>query len=225
MDHAVSLVQAYLQLNGYFTAAEYPIMQRSGRNGFRTLTDIDVLAFRFPTPPMNGHGDGIKKSHHLTIADPDPGLQIAGNKIDLIIGEVKEGRVAVNDTAIDPSVLKAIMGRFGCPCDDPMDVSEGLRKRGEIEVGDYLVRVVAFGAMPPADEIPPCRIISLKHVLQFLQSYVRRNWGMLRHCQVKDPVLGFLSTMEKARRGEAGRRGDQGVEVVTGEERAARVTR
>ena len=25
MDHAVSLVQAYLQLNGYFTSAEFPV--------------------------------------------------------------------------------------------------------------------------------------------------------------------------------------------------------
>ena len=49
MDHAVSLVQAYLQLNGYFTSAEYPIIASAGRSGVRTITDIDVLAFRFPS--------------------------------------------------------------------------------------------------------------------------------------------------------------------------------
>jgi hypothetical protein len=38
---------------------------------------------------------------------------------------------------------------------------------------------------------------------------------MLRHCQFKDPAFGFLMTMEKARRGGAGRRGEQGVEVVS----------
>ena|SRR5712692_11399259 len=48
MDHAVALVQAYLQLNGYFTPAEYPIIAAAGRTGFRSITDIDVLAFRFP---------------------------------------------------------------------------------------------------------------------------------------------------------------------------------
>src|SRR5947207_1346935 len=31
MDHAVALVQAYLQLNGYFTSAEYPIIAGAGR--------------------------------------------------------------------------------------------------------------------------------------------------------------------------------------------------
>jgi len=49
MDHAVALVQAYLQLNGYFTSAEYPIIAGTGRARFRTITDIDILAFRFPT--------------------------------------------------------------------------------------------------------------------------------------------------------------------------------
>ncbi|HEU4521726.1 MAG TPA: hypothetical protein VFT12_06970, partial [Thermoanaerobaculia bacterium] len=73
-------------------------------------------------------------------------------------------------------------------------------------------------------QVPPCRIISLGHVLQFLQEYVRKHWHMLRHLQFKDPAFGFLMTLEKARRGGAGRRGEQGVEVVPaiGEERVAK---
>jgi hypothetical protein len=51
-------------------------------------------------------------------------------------------------------------------------------------------------------------------VLAYLQAYVHRHWHMLRHLQFKDPAFGFLMTMEKARRGGAGRRGEQGVEVV-----------
>ena len=43
MDHAVALVQAYLQLNGYFTSAEYPIVASAGRNGVRSITDIDEI--------------------------------------------------------------------------------------------------------------------------------------------------------------------------------------
>lgn len=58
MDHAVSLVQAYLQVNDYFTSAEYPIIASAGRSGVRTITDIDVLAFRFssssPVPEPSG---------------------------------------------------------------------------------------------------------------------------------------------------------------------------
>jgi hypothetical protein len=51
-------------------------------------------------------------------------------------------------------------------------------------------------------------------VLAFLQEYVRKHWQMLRHLQFKDPAFGFLMTLEKARRGGAGRRGTHGVEIV-----------
>ncbi|HEX9407384.1 MAG TPA: hypothetical protein VF975_08715, partial [Thermoanaerobaculia bacterium] len=54
----------------------------------------------------------------------------------------------------------------------------------------------------------------LGHVLDFLQGYVHRHWKVLRHLQFKDPALGFLMTLEKARRGHAGRRGEEGVELV-----------
>ena len=69
MDHAVALVQAYLQLNGYFTSAEYPIIAGAGRNGFRTITDIDILAFRFPSgEPMARGGKKVPKGLDLTAA-------------------------------------------------------------------------------------------------------------------------------------------------------------
>jgi hypothetical protein len=47
MDNAVALVQAYLRINGYFTVAEYPILETHGRNAVQMATDIDILAFRF----------------------------------------------------------------------------------------------------------------------------------------------------------------------------------
>ena len=75
MDHAVSLVQAYLQLNGYFTSAEYPIMAGAGRNGVRTITDIDVLAFRFPSGlPLSR---GRKKPKGLDVSDLDLRMPVA----------------------------------------------------------------------------------------------------------------------------------------------------
>src|SRR5205085_10962884 len=95
MDHAVALVQAYLQLNGYFTSAEYPINAGAGRNGFRTITDIDILAFRFPSgEPMARHGRRAPKG--LDVSGIDPGLAVPQGSIDMVIGEVKEGRVGIN---------------------------------------------------------------------------------------------------------------------------------
>ena len=213
MDHAVALVQAYLQLNGYFTSAEYPIIAGAGRNGFRTITDIDILAFRFPTgePIRNG---GRTSPKGLDVSDLDPGLSIPNGSVDMIIGEVKEGRVGINTGIRDPEVLRAVVDRFG-QVGDPEAVVEHLLKTGTAEIHpDYTVRLVAFGSFPPGAPVPPCRIISLGHVLQYLQMYVRKHWGMLRHLQFKDPAFGFLMTLEKARRGGAGRRGEQGGEIV-----------
>jgi hypothetical protein len=217
MDHAVALVQAYLQLNGYFTSAEYPIIAGTARNGFRTITDIDILAFRFPSgEPMARHGR--KEPKGLDISGLDPGLAVPVESIDMIIGEVKEGRVGINTGIRDPEVLKTVVNRFG-EVADAGKVVDQLLKSGVAEIPpSFSVRLIAFGSFPPGSAVPPCRIISLGHVLAFLQSYVRKHWHMLRHLQFKDPAFGFLMTLEKARRGGAGRRGTEGVEIVPPEE-------
>jgi hypothetical protein len=217
MDHAVALVQAYLQLNGYFTSAEYPIIAGAGRSGFRTITDIDILAFRFPSgEPMAQHGRKAPKG--LDVSGLDPGLAVPTESIDMIIGEVKEGRVGINTGIRDPDVLKTVVSRFG-EMADVKRVVDHLLKTGTAEIPpSFSVRLLAFGSFPPGAPVPPCRIISLGHVLAFLQSYVRKHWHMLRHLQFKDPAFGFLMTLEKARRGGAGRRGTEGVEIVPPDE-------
>jgi hypothetical protein len=213
MDHAVALVQAYLQLNGYFTSAEYPIIAGTMRSGFRTVTDIDILAFRFPTgEPMAKQSRKVPKS--IDLSGLDPGLAVPANSIDMIIGEVKEGRVGINSGIRDPEVLKTVIDRFG-EVSDAGGVVQQLLDSGDAKIAPgSSVRLIAFGSFPPGSQVPPCRIISLGHVLAYLQAYVHRHWHMLRHLQFKDPAFGFLMTLEKARRGGAGRRGEQGVEVV-----------
>jgi len=216
MDHAVSLVQTYLQLNGYFTSAEYPIIASARRNGVRTITDIDILAFRFPSglpisEPIGRHGP-----QGLDISDVDAGLGVPPDAIDMIIGEVKEGRVGINMGTRDPEVLKVVIGRLGDNLNETdRFVAELLRNGATTLPGGVHMRLIAFGAFPPGAPVPPCRIISLGHVLGFLQNYVHKHWKVLRHLQFKDPALGFLMTIEKARRGHAGRRGEEGVELVT----------
>ena len=116
MDHAVALVQAYLQLNGYFTSAEYPIVASAGRNGVRSITDIGVLAFRFPTGFPTGQA--IQKRpkrapRGLDLGDLDPGLGASPDTIDMVIGEVKEGRVGINTGIRNPEVLRAVISRLG----------------------------------------------------------------------------------------------------------------
>jgi len=213
MDHAVSLVQTYLQLNGYFTSAEFPIMASAGRSGVRSITDIDILAFRFPAGfAPNGSRRAPKG---LDVSDLDPGLGAPEDGIDMVIGEVKEGKVGINSGTRDPEVLRVVINRLGNESGDAGRAVEDLLQRGVTQLGSGVsVRMIAFGAFPPGAPVPPCRIISLGHVLDFLQGYVHRHWKVLRHLQFKDPALGFLMTLEKAKRGHAGRRGEEGVELV-----------
>jgi hypothetical protein len=217
MDHAVSLVQTYLQLNGYFTSAEYPIIASARRNGVRTITDIDILAFRFPSGlPIGGVPTGKQAPQGLDVSELDSGLGVPPDAIDMIIGEVKEGRVGINMGTRDPEVLKVVIGRLGDAGSEIDRVVGDLLSDGATKLPSGVhMRMVAFGAFPPGAPVPPCRIISLGHVLGFLQGYVHRHWKVLRHLQFKDPALGFLMTIEKARRGHAGRRGEEGVELVT----------
>ena len=55
MDHAVALVEAYLQINGYFTVAEYPVIESFGKQHYGVTTDMDILPSASPAPPTNGH--------------------------------------------------------------------------------------------------------------------------------------------------------------------------
>lgn len=48
MDNAVALVQAYLRVNEYFSVTASPVVEAMKSGEFRTATDLDLLAFRFP---------------------------------------------------------------------------------------------------------------------------------------------------------------------------------
>ena len=158
MDHAVSLVQAYLQLNGYFTSAEYPIIAAAGRNGFRTITDIDVLAFRFPNGiPTASMSRRRKTPRGLDTSELDPGLGASPDSIDMIVGEVKEGRVGINSGVRDPAVLKTVIQRLGDPNleIDIDSVVHDLLDRGAARLlSGITVRLIAFGAFPPGSPSP-----------------------------------------------------------------------
>lgn len=134
MDNAVALVQAYLRLNGYFTVSEYPVIAvRNG--GYRSATDLDILAFRFPATGRiapSARRDGGDDEDH---AAPDPALGIPADRADMIIGEVKEGRAVLNDAATVAGVLRAVLVAFG-----PLAVAAPSRHHAVVS----LRRVVGF---------------------------------------------------------------------------------
>ena len=204
MDNAVSLVQTYLRLNGYFTVSEFPVIEAERGGTYRTATDLDILAIRFPRAdllPAGAHG-----RHPAGQAGPpglDPTLGIPADQPDMIIGEIKEGRAILNDAATDPAVLQAVLVRFGCcPPAQSAELAQRIVTTGRavLPIGHH-VRLVAFGALPGEGGRPPHDVILLGQALVYLESYIERHWEALRHTDYKDPAFGFLMTLEKARRG------------------------
>jgi len=62
--------------------------------------------------------------------------------------------------------------------------------------------MVVFAPSADSVDAPAYRLISLGHVVRFLEDHLREHWDVFGHTQFKDPVLGFLATLEKARRSD-----------------------
>jgi hypothetical protein len=39
--------------------------------------------------------------------------------------------------------------------------------------------------------------VSMRHVVEFLQRYLREHWDVLRHTQIRDTAFGVLALIEK----------------------------
>jgi hypothetical protein len=207
MDNAVALVQAYLHVNGYFTVSEYPVIEVVRHGGYRTVTDLDILAFRFPGAGRLIPRSGSKSATHADEQEYglDPALGIPAEQSDMLIGEVKEGRAELNEGARDPLVLRTALARFGCcsPAEAGNLAESLLRKGHTILPSGHRLRMVAFGAVREEDGTHTYDTLSMGHVVRFLQEYLRQHWDVLRHAQFKDPAFGFLMTLEKALQGAA----------------------
>lgn len=193
MDNAVALVRTYLQLNGYFTITEYPVMARAGSHQFRSLTDIDIMAFRFA-----GAADMLVGSASQLDGETDSALCCSRHAPEMLIGEVKEGRAELNGAASHPHVLEAALARFGCcSAAEAHHVASELAGRGRARTPcGHDVRLVAFGSS--LDGSARYTRILLSDVVAYIQEYVREHWDVVRHAGSKDPVLGMFVLMGKA---------------------------
>jgi len=200
MDHAVALVQAYLEVNGYFTVAEHPVLSVLPNGGYVSATDIDLLALRLCSAGgMVAAGDNRGATDGFT---PDPHLEIPSASADLLLIEVKEGRAELNRGAKDPRILRAVLSRSGLGSGtDSKRAIEELARRGETTwSGDVRVRMLAFGSIVDPNVVKGFRAISLTHVTRFLTDYIEENWNALRHAQIRQQAFGFLALLEQVRR-------------------------
>ena len=86
MNAGVALVRTYLQMNGYFTVAELPVIRKDSGGEYQEVTDIDILALRFPHAARIVSLGRPGPVDDLTFAI-DEKLDIPEECMDLIIGE------------------------------------------------------------------------------------------------------------------------------------------
>lgn len=196
-DPAVLLVEAYLQINGYFTVVEYPVLEASRKEGHRTATDLDVLAFRFPGAGRRAERKGRSGFGPAQFA-VDPALGCSEDQADMIVGEVKQGRTRINPAMRDPLVLATALARFGCcPPGDGADrtVQQLLRKGRARAHGGHTIRLVAFGS---SGVVPHAHTVTLGHVVTFVDSFLHRHWASVGRAQLSQPALAMLAVLRKA---------------------------
>jgi hypothetical protein len=134
---------------------------------------------------------------------PDPSLDIPSDAMDLIIGEVKEGKPRLNPHMRLEDTLYRALVRFGfCPPDRLDRAVEELQEEGETWVRDggvavpSRVRIVAFG---DGDEHrgDGYKVIPLKRVAAFVTEHLRRYRDVLHPVRIRDDALGLLHLLEK----------------------------
>lgn len=192
MDPAVALAQAYLQLNGYLTVTEFPITTGSGVDA-RAVTDVDVIALRFPGALAMG-------MHQEARPDTDPRLAIDGGVMDLLICEVKEGKARLNPNLTRRDTLTRTLRRVGCcPEDHVGHHVDGLLRLGVAEMEHRGVRCRARLAVFAGRVGYPRHtlVVSLAHAAREVCRYLRAHEPELHATQYSQPSLSHLSLLMK----------------------------
>lgn len=199
MDSSVALARAYLELNGYFVLTELPVQVGEG-HGFRTATDIDLLAVRLP------HAAELIAGHRAHARDlllgQDETLENDPARIEVLLGEVKRGRAQVNPGYFDPAVLRFALRRTGCcPIDEIDATAAALARLGAVETRTAQghacrVRLASFAGEPVT--LRPAGIFSvgLDHCVAFIRERLANYRGPLRGAYFRDPVLNLLGLVD-----------------------------
>jgi len=198
MDIAVNLIENYLRLNGYLTLSEFEVQRRVRKGQYKTVTDVDIMAVRFPGNLFIGDPHSDSEAQLLLIEDPV--LQLEETTIDIIIGEVKQGPAELNENIKDHSVLHTMLHRvewlYGTPLDDVIQSLQ--RKSLDISPscgqGNVRTRLVAFGRSSKVD----LNTISLSHVVRTVIDFMESHEAALKPIQFKEPAPAMLRLLMKA---------------------------
>lgn len=198
-DPALDLVCAYLRLNGYFLVTEIDLHVKE-EAGFRTLTDIDVIAIRPPSAAGGPHyptGNPVEEC--LVVTDIDPALHIDPVRFDVMIGEVKTAEATLNPALLTPEALHAALRRIGDLFSQPLDkVVDQLLLHGVCITTSSRVQVVAFGAH---GQVGRGSTIHLRHAADFIRTHLSTYQDLYRVSRFSDPVLALLALLQKLPQG------------------------
>ncbi len=197
MDIAVNLVESYLRLTGYLTLSELEIHARNEDGTFRTVTDVDIIALRFPGDTFIAEDD-LTADHRMLLAT-DEALMLEGDVIDLIIGEVKQGDAIFNPGLRSHPTLHSVLrrvewlyeGGIDTPIQDLIDHCVALAPaRGG---GTIRARLVAFGQASAND----LHTINLSHIITTMTGFMARYDHVLPPYNFSDPAPALIQLLQK----------------------------
>ena len=198
MDIAVNLVENYLRLNGYLTLSEFEVQRRVSKGHYKTVTDVDIMAVRFPGDVFIADPHIESEAEMLLVHDPV--LQLVDDTVDVVIGEVKQGPAELNANIKDHNVLHTMLHRiewlYGLPLSD---VITGLQRKAihtgpSCAQGDIRTRLVAFGRSDTLDH----KTISLSHIVRTMVEFMETHEAALKPIQFKEPAPAMLRLLMKA---------------------------
>jgi hypothetical protein len=198
MDVATDLVEVFLRSNGYLTLSELQIQSLNKRGDWETVTDVDILALRFPGRVF------IADAHEPTLASelevPGVPLYLEEDTIDVIVGEVKQGEAAFNPSLTKHETLHTALHRLSwIYSDGDLDrVVEDLRDKGVCYTparggGTVRTRIVAFGQ---ASEVT-MNVIPLQVILERALGALESHDALLRSARSSSPAAAMLKLLHK----------------------------
>ena len=194
-DPALALTVAYLRLNGYFVVTEQELHVRES-NGYRAITDIDIIAIRPPNPPGPAHHHGgVSVEECIIVTEVDSAMDIDPTRFDVIIGEVKTAEAAFNPAIRTPGALHAALRRTGDLYTEPHDkVVDRIIAQGVAITPTARVRLLVFAGH---GHIGPGTTIHLGDAARFIRSHLASHQDLYRITRFADPVVGLLALFDK----------------------------
>jgi hypothetical protein len=199
VDAASGLVEAYLHVNGYLTLSEWQIQALNQHGQWDTITDVDILALRFPGVIYlaDSHDPDVQS----TLRVPGDLLMLEEGIIDVIIGEIKEGEAVFNPAMTRHETMHTVLHRlrwlYGADGLTPVvvDLTErGVSRTAAPGGGTVRTRLVAFGRAPQLTE----NTIPIGLLIEQAALFLAEHDALLRSARFANPVAATLKLLHKA---------------------------